>query len=119
MRINSESRIHHPIDVVYKCYRDHLPQVAPYTPDIKEIIVNQREELDNGPKIHNIWVADRELPKIAQGIIKPGMMQWDDFAQWDDANRHVDWRITPCGPGTARGRACPRAGSSAATSAAP
>ena len=93
MRINSESRIHHPIEVVYKCYRDHLPQVAPYTPDIKEIIVKSREEQDKGPKIHNIWVADREIPKVAQGLIKPGMLQWDDFAEWDDANQHVDWRI--------------------------
>jgi hypothetical protein len=80
MKINSESKIHHPIDLVYRCYRDHLPEVAPYTEDVKEIIVKSREELPNGPKVHNVWVADRELPKMAQGIIKPEMM-------------HVDWRI--------------------------
>jgi hypothetical protein len=93
MKINSESKIHHPIDLVYRCYRDHLPEVAPYTEDVKEIIVKSREELPNGPKVHNVWVADRELPKMAQGIIKPEMMQWDDFAQWDNTNQHVDWRI--------------------------
>ena len=93
MRINSESRIHHPIDVVYPCYRDHLPRVAPYTPDIREIIVRSREDKELGPKIHNVWVADRDIPKVAQGIIKPEMLQWDDFAEWNDAEQHVDWRL--------------------------
>ena len=93
MRINSESRIHHPIDLVYRCYRDHLPEVAPYTSDIKEIIVKSREEAEKGPQIHNIWVADREIPKVAQGLVKPDMLRWDDFAEWDDERQYVDWRI--------------------------
>ena len=93
MQIHSESRIHHPIDVVYACYRDRLPQIAPYTPDIREIIVRQREELEQGPKIHNVWVADRDIPKVAQGIIRPEMLQWDDYAEWNDKEQHVDWKL--------------------------
>lgn len=93
MKIHSESHIHHPLARVYESYRDHLSQVAPYTDDIKEIIVNSREEGSNGPTIHNIWVADREIPKIAKGIVKPEMLRWDDFAQWNNAEHHVDWRL--------------------------
>jgi len=93
MKIQSESRIHHPVDLVYQCYRDRLPQVAPYTPDIKEIVVRSREDTDVGPKIHNIWIADREIPKVVVGLIKPEMLQWDDFAQWNDLAQHVDWRL--------------------------
>lgn len=93
MQIHSESRIHHPLEVVYACYRDRLPQIAPYTPDIREIIVESREELGGGPKIHNVWVADREIPKVAQGVIKPEMLRWDDFALWNDEGRYVDWRL--------------------------
>ena len=70
-----------------------MPQIAPYTPDIREIIVKSREELEQGPKIHNVWVADRDIPKIAQGIIRPDMLQWDDYAEWNDAEQHVDWRL--------------------------
>jgi hypothetical protein len=91
MKIHSESRIHHPLEQVYQTYRDHLSEIAPYTPDIKEIVVNARDERPAGPKIHNIWIADREIPKVARNIIKPDMLQWDDFAQWDDTARHVDW----------------------------
>ena len=93
MKIHSESHIHHSLDRVYESYRDHLSQVAPYTDDIKEIIVHAREEMPNGPKIHNIWVADRDIPKIAKGIVKPEMLRWDDFAQWNNSEHHVDWTL--------------------------
>ncbi len=91
VKIFSESRIHHPLEVVYQSYRDRLPEVAPYTPDVKEIVVHSREELEMGPKIHNEWIVDRELPKVVQGLVKPDMMRWNDFAQWDDSQHHVDW----------------------------
>ena len=93
MQIHSESSIHHPIDLVYSCYRDRLQQIAPYTPDLREIIVESREEREQGPKIHNVWVADRDIPKVARGIIRPEMLQWDDYADWNDAEQHVDWRL--------------------------
>jgi len=93
MQIHSESRIHHPIELVYSCYRDRLQQIAPYTPDIREIIIESREEREQGPKIHNIWVADRDIPKVARGIIRPEMLQWDDYAEWNDAEQHVNWRL--------------------------
>ncbi len=91
MKIHSESRIHHPLDLVYRSYRDHLPLVAPYTPDIKEIVVHSREDLPQGPKIHNEWIVQRELPKVVQGLVTPDMMRWNDYAQWDDTAHHVDW----------------------------
>lgn len=91
MQIHSESRIHHPLELVYQSYRDRLPEIAPYTPDIREIVVHSREERPEGPKLHNIWVADREIPAIANGLIKEDMLRWDDFASWNDAERHVDW----------------------------
>jgi hypothetical protein len=70
VKIQSESRIHHPLERVYSCYRDQLPEIAPYTPDIKEIVVHSREELEQGPKIHNEWIADRDLPKVESFIVK-------------------------------------------------
>jgi hypothetical protein len=91
VKIQSESSIHHPLELVYRSYRDHLSDVAPYTPDVKEIRVHSREELPQGPKIHNEWIVDRKLPRVVQGLITPDMMRWNDFAQWDDAQHHVDW----------------------------
>ena len=93
MKIYSESRIHHPLALVYESYRDRLSEVAPYTPDVKEIVVHSREELEIGPKIHNEWIVDRELPRVVQGLVSQDMMRWNDYAQWNNAQHHVDWEL--------------------------
>ena len=93
MKIHSESLIAHPLDEVYKAYRDELPRIARFIPDIKEILVKSREETPEGVKLHNLWVADRELPKMIKGLVKPEMMQWDDYADWNDGETFVAWRL--------------------------
>ncbi len=93
MRIHSESLIRHPRQRVYEAYRDRLSEVAAYIPDIREIRVESREEGQAGVKLHNLWVADREVPSFAKAIIKPEMMCWDDFADWRDDDHLVRWRL--------------------------
>jgi hypothetical protein len=94
MRIHAESRIRHPLERVYAAYRDDLPKLAPYIPDVREIVVKERVERPEGPKIWNRWIGSRELPRILRGIVRPEMLQWDDFAEWNDAARSVDWRLS-------------------------
>lgn len=94
MRIESESLIRHPQPAVYAAYRDRLPEIAAYIPDVKEIRVESREEIGEGvTKLHNIWVADREVPVFARAFLKPEMLQWDDFAEWKDEENRVYWNI--------------------------
>jgi len=93
MRIESESLIRHPQPVVYGAYRDRLPEIAAYIPDVKEIRVEKREEQDGGVKIHNVWIADRDVPVFAKAFLKPEMLQWDDFADWKDDESRVYWTL--------------------------
>lgn len=93
MQIHASSIIHHPLDRVYRAYKDELPLIAPYMPDIKEIRVLSREDLPDGPKLHNEWTGKTEIPKVAQGIVKPEMVKWDDFATWHDSGTYCEWRI--------------------------
>jgi hypothetical protein len=93
MRIHSESIIRHPQARVYAAYRDRLPEIAEYIPDVKEIVVESREEKDGVVKIHNVWIADREVPVFAKPFLKPEMMRWDDFAEWVDAKNMVRWNL--------------------------
>jgi hypothetical protein len=93
MQINSESQIAHPLNDVYAAYRDDLPYIASFIPDIKEIRVLSREPSDLGVKLHNLWVADRELPRMLKGVLKPEMMQWDDYADWNDGEHYVAWKL--------------------------
>ncbi|HJL20173.1 MAG TPA: hypothetical protein RMH99_31190 [Sandaracinaceae bacterium LLY-WYZ-13_1] len=93
MRIHSESLIHHPQPKVYEAYRDRLSEIAPYIPDVKEIVVESREERDVGPKIHNVWIADRDVPVFAKAFLKPEMLRWDDHADWRDDENLVRWTL--------------------------
>lgn len=93
MRIHSESLIRHPQPKVYSAYRDRLSEIAEYIPDVKEIRVEKREEHEGGVTIHNVWIADREVPVFARAFLKPEMLQWDDYAEWKDAEGRVYWTL--------------------------
>lgn len=93
MRIHSESIIHHPRAAVFAAYRDRLSDVAAYIPDIQRIDVLRRDEVDDVVSLHNLWVADREIPKVARGFIRPDMLQWDDWAKWNATQFDCSWRL--------------------------
>jgi hypothetical protein len=93
VKIHSISTIAFPLTQVYETYRDRLPEIAAFMPDIKTIEVKSRVDGANGPKVHNVWTASTEIPAIARRVIKPSMMQWDDHADWNDGQTYVDWRL--------------------------
>jgi hypothetical protein len=93
MRIHSESVVTHPRERVYEAYRDRLSAIADYIPDIKEIRVEKREEKDGEIHIHNVWVADRDIPAFARAFLKPEMLEWDDYARWSDEENVVRWEL--------------------------
>lgn len=94
MRIHSESLIRHPQEKVYTAYRDRLSEIAAYIPDVKEIVVQSREEPAPGQtKIHNVWIAERDIPVFARAFLKPEMLRWDDHADWRDDEHRVHWNL--------------------------
>lgn len=95
MEIRSESRIGWPRERVYRAYRDELPRIAAYLPDIREVIVKSRSEREGGLSLHNEWRAQREIPSFARRFLSPEQLAWDDYAEWSDPMWHVDWRIVP------------------------
>ncbi len=94
MQIRSESTIRHPRGIVYAAYRDDLAAIArDFMPDIRELIVHSREEQDGVIKLHNEWVSNADLPRVARKFIKPEMLRWDDYAAWVDTGHYVDWEL--------------------------
>lgn len=93
MQIHSTCLVHHPLDRVYLAYRDELPLMVPFIPDIREIVVQSREPFTGGVKILNLWIADRDPPKAVANVIKKEWLQWEDYATWSDEGRYVDWRM--------------------------
>lgn len=93
MQIHSSSVIRHPRERVYTAYRDEMSAVVPYMPNIKEIIVRARTERPGGVTLHNEWVGKGEIPRVAQGIVSPEMLRWDDHAEWDNGAYSCRWKL--------------------------
>ncbi len=93
MQINSSSVIPQPRERVFRAYRDEMSAVARFMPNIQQINVVKREPIDGGIKLHNEWIGKGEIPRPVQGIIKPEMLRWDDYATWDDAAWGCRWEI--------------------------
>ena len=94
MKLEADAHIAFPRPVVFSAYRDRLPEMLPYLPDIKAITVKSREELESGiTKMVNVWEAQSDIPKIAQRVITPDMLAWTDHAQWSQQAWTCDWKI--------------------------
>ena len=72
MELNADARIAFDRETVYKTYRDDLPQLVPYLPDIKRIVTESREEqTDNDVtllRLVNRWEAKAEIPSLLRGL---------------------------------------------------
>lgn len=93
MQINASSLIHHPLDRVYRAYKDELVDIAAFMPNIKEVRVLSRTEIPGGVRLHNEWAGKGEIPKVVRGILTPEMVKWDDYADWDDVGHLCHWQI--------------------------
>lgn len=93
MKLEADAKMSFPRDVVFTTYRDRLPELAPYLDDIKAITVQKREDDPPITRILNLWEASTEIPKVAQSIIKPDMLEWLDHATWNADEWCVEWRV--------------------------
>jgi hypothetical protein len=97
MKLEADARISFPRELVFKTYRDRLPELVPHLPDVQSIKVLEREEAPGGKtgvtRLLNLWIGKAEIPKLAQAVIKPEMLQWDDYAVWDQNDWTCEWRV--------------------------
>lgn len=94
MKLEADARIPFSREVVFATYRDRLPQMVPFLPNVKAIQVQKREEPAPGiSTLLNLWEAKAEVPKVAQGVLKPEMLAWLDHASWNQNDWTCDWRI--------------------------
>lgn len=99
MKLEADARIAFPRETVYAAYRDRLPELTPYLPNVRAITVQSREEAVGGNPARldlvNLWEAKADIPSLLQGIVKPESLAWIDRAAWDDEAWACDWQIEP------------------------
>ncbi len=91
MQIHADATVSYPREQVFEVYRDHLVDLVPYLPNVDWIKVLERNE--DGPVVHlvNEWKARGEIPKVASKFIKPEMLRWKDFADWNRDEWSCAW----------------------------
>lgn len=96
-RIDIRDTIRFPRQEVFETYRDRLPELAAYLPNIDLITVESRTEREDGRiELLNLWKAARgEVPAVARPFVKPDMLQWHDHALWDNTAFTCAWRTEP------------------------
>lgn len=94
MQLNATAEIPFPIQQVYEVYRDKLPELVPYLPNIREIVVQRRTEDGQVVKLLNRWKGGGEIPSAIRSVLSEKMLEWDDEATWDASQLTTQWRIT-------------------------
>ena len=97
MKIHADARVSFPRTTTFSTYRDELSLLVPYLPNIKKIDVEESEENPDGVEKTlrklNIWHANADIPKLAQAVIKPHMLSWEDHALWNENDWTCEWRV--------------------------
>ena len=92
MELRADARIPFPRDVVFAAYRDHLPELLPYLPNVRGVEVKSRDE--KGPIVNlvNDWQGGGDIPAAVRAILGDSMLGWTDRATWNADTLGCDWK---------------------------
>ncbi len=93
MELLAKTRLPFPRPIVFETYRDLMPEVTPYLPNIASIVVKERSGGNERVHLANVWTAKAELPSLARKFVKDEMLSWTDSADWDQAGWICRWKI--------------------------
>ncbi len=93
--IDIKDEVAHSREKVFMTFRDELTELLPHLPDVKDIEVKDRNQVDEDTvEVVNLWKAEaEEIPRIARPFIKPEMLEWTDTATWRQDSWKCDWVI--------------------------
>ncbi|MBI4957671.1 MAG: hypothetical protein HY908_37035 [Myxococcales bacterium] len=92
MQISADVELSFPLERVFRTYRDRLPELTPYLPNIRSIEVKSRREAGGVVELVNEWAGGADIPKVARAILSESMLRWTDFATWHESTFTCDWR---------------------------
>ena len=92
MDIKADVTLPFPRDTVFAAYRDRLPELTEFLPNIRGIKVLKREEAEGEVRLVNEWTGGGDIPKAATAVLKESMLRWTDHATWKGESRTVEWR---------------------------
>ena len=95
MDITVDHRVNFPRTLVFETMRDHMPDLAPYLPNVDGIEVRERKEPAAGVvELVNFWKAAKtEIPNVARPFVDQSKLNWIDRAKWTQADWNCAWKL--------------------------
>lgn len=93
MRIEADSVIPFPRDVVFRAYRDDLTKVVEFMPNVRRIDIVSRKDDGGITTLHNVWHGGGDVPAALRAFVDEKLLAWDDFATWNEDAHGCDWSI--------------------------
>src|SRR5438874_445212 len=92
MRLDVSVEIPFPRADIFAVYRDKLPELVPYLPNVRGISVVSRTDEGSITRLLNRWKGGGEIPGPVRKLLSENLLEWDDHATWDSAKFTTDWR---------------------------
>ena len=96
MKLEATDTLAHDRERVWTTYRDDLIELVSFLPNVDRIEMLERAEPAPGiVTFRNRWHARGDIPTIAQRVIKPEMLRWDEEVTWDQNTWTNHWKVIP------------------------
>jgi hypothetical protein len=77
---------------IFAVYRDKLPELVPYLPNVRGITVTSRVDEGQISKFVNRWKGGGDIPAAVRKFLSADLLEWDDHATWDATKFTTQWR---------------------------
>ncbi|MGA3119835.1 MAG: hypothetical protein ABSF69_03600 [Polyangiaceae bacterium] len=92
MDLRADAHVPFPRDMVFAAYRDDMPHLLRYLPNVRDIEMTSRRE--EGPRVDivSVWHGGGQIPGALRAVLNESMLRWTDHATWDAASFRCEWR---------------------------
>jgi len=92
MDLRADAHVPFPRGMVFAAYRDAMPHVLRYLPNVRSIEITSRRQ--EGPRVDvvNVWHGGGQIPGALRAVLNESMLQWTDHATWDASSFRCEWR---------------------------
>ncbi len=92
MRLDVTVDIPYPREKVFTVYRDRLPELVQYLPNVRAIEVKQRVDEGATTRLLNRWKGGGEIPAVVRKFLSEELLEWDDYATWHADRWLTEWK---------------------------
>jgi hypothetical protein len=92
MDLHVDALIPFPRDVVFPVYRDDIPKLLKFLPNVRSIDVKSRTDRGAIAEVVNDWRGGGDIPAAVRAVLSESMLAWTDYATWDAEKHRCDFR---------------------------